>query len=308
MRKWIDQREVQMLGCRYFHIIVTVPEGIRAACLAHQKLFYGLLIKTVASCVMDLARDPKYLGALPAILAVLHTWRGDLNCHPHVHMLVSAGGASEDGQQWIEPRHKKWLLPVRALSKLIRGRFRAHLKKLAPEVFAQIDPTVWKDGWNSFCKPYGKGANAVLHYLGRYVYRVAISNHRIIAMDDTHVTFRYKQSKGKQWNSMRLSGLEFLRRLVMHVLPRGFHKVRYYGLWHHSKRSLRDRIRLLLAPKIDLISIAKLCFPPVNPSDGIIENQSEPIPLEAPSCSTICPFCHGRNIRCIDFIPRNRSP
>lgn len=308
MRAWIGKREGQMLDCRYFHTVVTVPETIRAAFLAHQKLLYGLLMKTVASCILDLARDPKFLGATPAILAVLHTWRSDLNCHPHVHLLVSGGGVSEDGQQWIEPRHRKWLLPIRALSKLVRRRFRACLQKSAPEVFAQIDPTVWKAGWNSFCKPCGQGANAVLNYLGRYVYRVAITNHRIVAMDDTHVTFRYKQSKEKRWKTLRLTGVEFLRRFVMHVLPRGFHKVRYYGLWHHSQRSTRNRIRFMLASKVDLFSIIQLLNHPPLTEDGQHEISSDPSPLESLSYLPACPYCHSRKIRCIEILPHNRSP
>lgn len=308
MREWIDKREEQMLGCRYFHVVVTVPESMRSAFSANQKILYGLLMTTVASCVKDLVHDPKFVGAKPAILTVMHTWRSDLDYHPHVHLLVSAGGVSDDGQHWIKPRNKKWLLPIRALSKLVRRRFRARLKELAPELFKRIDSQVWKKGWNSFCKPYGKGAKAVLNYLGRYVYRVAITNNRIVAMDDTHVTIRCKKSKGKHGRTLRLRGEEFLRRFVMHVLPRGFHKVRYYGLWHHSQRETRERIRLLLAPKIESIPIPKLTGhlavtegDKSNPTTD--PNGQEPSPELPP-----CPHCKSRNVRLIGVLVRNRSP
>jgi len=308
MGEWIDKREEQMLGCRYFHVVVTVPETIRSAFLGHQKLLYGLLMKTASSCVRDLAQDPKFVGAKPAILSVLHTWKSDLGFHPHVHLLVSAGGVSDDGQNWIEPRHKKWLLPVNALSKLVRRRFRACLKESEPEVFAQIDYTVWKQGWNSFCKPYGKGAKAVLNYLGRYVYRVAITNNRIVAMDDTHVTFRYKTSKEKRWRTMRLRGDEFLRRFVMHVLPRGFHKVRYYGLWHHSQRETRHRICLLLAPPIDLPKLNEIPDVLSATDEVSIRPESEQSTPEESSSLPACPKCKSRNVQFMETRNHNRSP
>ena len=308
MREWIDKREEQMLGCDYFHVVVTVPEIIRSAFLGNQKLLYGLLMKTVSSCVRDLVHDPKFVGAKPAILAVLHTWKSDLGYHPHVHLLVSAGGVSDDDQYWIEPRNKKWLLPIRALSKLVRRRFRASLKKSEPETFAPIDNIVWKQGWNSFCESYGKGAKAVLNYLGRYVYRVAITNNRIVAMDDTHVTFRYKTSEEKRWRTMRLRGDEFLRRFVMHVLPRGFHKVRYYGLWHHSQRKIRHRIRLLLAPHIKQPKLDE--FPDVFSStddESLLPASEQSTPEEASSLPA-CPECKSRNVQLMETRNHNRSP
>ena len=308
MREWIDKREEQMLGCHYFHVIVTVPENIRSAFLGNQKILYGLLMKTASSCVSDLVRDPKFVGAKAAILAVLHTWKNDLGYHPHVHLLVSAGGVSDDGHDWIEPRNKKWLLPVKALSKLVRKRFRACLEKSEPEVFETIDDTVWKRGWNSCSKPYGEGAKAVLNYLGRYVYRIAITNNRIVAMDDTHVTFRYKISKEKRWRTMRLHGDEFLRRFVMHVLPRGFHKVRYYGLWHHSQRKIRHRIRLLLAPHIKQPKLDE--FPDVFSStddESLLPASEQSTPEEASSLPA-CPECKSRNVQLMETRNHNRSP
>ena len=308
MRKWIEKREDQMLGCRYFHVIVTVPQPIRAAFLAHQKILYGLLMTTVASCVMDLMRNPKVADATPAILTVLHTWRGDLDLHPHVHLLVSAGGVSEDGHSWMELRHPKWLLDVGTLSLLVRRRLKERLEKAEPEIFREIDAKVWNTGWNSFCKPYGKGVKAILNYLGRYVYRIAISNHRLLAMDDTHVTFRYKTFKEKHWRTIRMRGEEFLRRFVMHVLPRGFHKVRYYGLWHHCHRDTRNRIRLLLAPKAESVPIPESVENSIAAKESndkaVFDRTDQESAPEWPKC----PRCKSPNVIIVEILNRNRSP
>ena len=242
-REWVEKRQEQLLGCDYFHVVATVPAQLRPFFLADQKRMYSLLMKTAAECVIELAQNPRYVGGMPAIMAVLHTWSRDLGFHPHVHLLVSAGGLSPDGEHWVEPRHAQWLVPVRALSALIRGRFRARLKRLAPEVASRLPAKVWSKGWNVFCKPCGMHSDAVVEYLGRYVFRTAISNARIEAMDDTHVAFRFRsRGEGAGWSRLRLRGEEFLRRFVMHVLPRGFQKVRYYGLWHHSKSEQQKRV------------------------------------------------------------------
>lgn len=246
-RQWVAARQGELLGCGYYHVVATVPAPLRAAFLANQKLLYGLFLKTVSECVIDLVRDPRYVGGLPAVLAVLHTWASDLQFHPHAHLLVSAGGLSADGEHWIEPRHSGWLVPIWALSALVRGRFRAHLKRVAPQVEANLPISVWAKGWNVFCKPCGSHSEGVVAYLGRYIFRTAISNARIESMDETHVTFRFKsRRKGQGWSRLRLRGEEFLRRFVMHVLPRGFQKVRYYGLWHHSKSGAQKRIAEML--------------------------------------------------------------
>ena len=245
MREWLEKRKAQLLPCGYYHLVATVPPSIRSAFLADQKTLYGLFMKTVAACVMDLARDLRFVGGTPGILMVLHTWTGELHHHPHVHLLVTAGGITDDGEHWRDPKSKEFLVPVKALSKLIRGRFRDKLENTKPEVFESLPPTTWTSGWNTFCKPYGDGAEAVLQYLARYVFRIAITNARIVNMDDGHVTFRYRDRTTKQWRHCRLDDFEFLDRFLQHVLPKGFHKVRYYGLWHHSKRAQQQARRLL---------------------------------------------------------------
>jgi hypothetical protein len=245
MREWLEKRRAQLLPCGYFHLVATVPALIRRAFLADQETMYDLLMKTVAQSVADLARDERFLGGTPGILMVLHTWSGQLHYHPHVHLLVTAGGTTDDLEHWRDPKDPRFLVPVKALSKLLRGRFGEALKERKPEVFASLPPETWTRGWNSFCKGYGDGADAVLKYLARYVFRIALTNARIVEMKDGHVTFRYKDRSAKQWRLCRLDDFTFLDRFLMHVLPRGFHKVRYYGLWHHSKKAQQKAVRLL---------------------------------------------------------------
>jgi Putative transposase/Transposase zinc-binding domain len=244
-QEWLEQRQAELLPCDYFHAVVTVPSELRAAFHRHQKLLYGLLMRVSATAVMDLCANTRHLGALPGMLSVLHTWNGQLGYHPHVHLLVTAGGITADGQHW-EPARGKFLVPVSVLSRKIAAQFRAALQSAAPAVFATVPARVWRRQWVSFCKHYGHGNDAVLSYLSRYVFRTAISNARLLGMDESHVTFRWKDRDAQAWRTERLPGVEFLRRFLQHVLPRGFHKVRYYGLWHPSKREQSNRAWLLL--------------------------------------------------------------
>jgi len=244
-QQWLAKRQLELLPCDYYHAIATVPSELRDVFRRHQKLMYGLLMRVSAEAVRELCADKRHLGALPGILSVLHTWNGQLHYHCHVHMLITGGGVSSDGEHW-ESARGKFLVPVHVLSRKIAAKFRDALKKQKPELFATISAAAWRREWVSFCKHYGRGNDAVLNYLSRYVFRTAISNARILDMDDTHVTFRWKDRDSDTWRTVRLPGVEFLRRFLQHVLPRGFHKVRYYGLWHSSKRDLSSRAWLLL--------------------------------------------------------------
>ena len=299
-RLWLQKREAQLLGCDYYHIIVTVPAEIRAAFLADQKHLYSLFMKTVADCLMELVRDKRFVGATPAILMVLHTWSTDMQYHLHVHILVSAGGVSEDGEHWVSPKNIKWLIPVKALSSLVRNRFQKRLERLSPNVYASLPERIWQGGWNAFCKHFGKGEKAVLDYLGRYVFRIAITNARIVGMDETHVTFRCKNHKTGKWRNLRLRGEEFLRRFVMHVLPKGFHKVRYYGLWHHSKKETQVRARLLLEP----------VPAPEKVKDLLIALIAHEVDQEEhdDSFKPECPHCGCKKVLLVARIERTRSP
>ena len=202
---------------------------------------------------------------------MLHTWNGQLGYHPHVHLLITGGGITPDGQHW-EPARGEFLVPVAVLSRKIAAKFREALKAKAPDVFAGIPRSVWQREWVSFVKHYGHGNDAVLNYLSRYVFRTAISNARILGMDQTHVTFRWKDRRAEAWRTERLPGVEFLRRFLQHVLPRGFHKVRYYGLWHPSKRSQSNRawVLLILETPADTTQPPKLAdlLEALGPTDG----------------------------------------
>lgn len=244
-RQWLEARKAEVLPCDYFHAVATVPSELHAVFRGDQKSMYGLLMQVAAEAVKELCAKKRHLGALPGILSVLHTWNGQLGYHPHVHLLITGGGISPDDQHW-EPARGEFLVPVAVLSRKIAAKFREALQAKAPDVFAGIPGTIWRREWVSFVKHYGHGNDAVLNYLSRYVFRTAISNARILGMDPTHVTFRWKDRHAPAWRTQQLPGVEFLRRFLRHVLPRGFHRVRYYGLWHPSKRSLSHRAWVLL--------------------------------------------------------------
>ncbi len=302
MRGWLETREAELLPCDYYHVVATVPEELRHLFLSDQKLMYSMLMKTVAGAVIDLARDPKYLGATPAILMVLHTWTGQLQYHPHTHLLVTGGGVTDDGQSWCEPPGQ-FLVPVKALSKLIAGRFRDALKKADPEAFNRLPRKTWKREWCSFCKHYGRGKRGVLDYLARYAFRIAITNTRILAMDHAHVTFRYKQRETGEWKLCRLTGVEFLRRFLMHVLPKGFHKLRYYGLWHHSKRHLQVRARLLLS-LLGPVRLAECLLIADVAAEANRLPEGKDVPAEGFSPS--CPHCGSQRVE--HLRQRRRGP
>ena len=304
IRQWLQQRDAELLPCDYYHLVATVPEELRHAMLSDQKYMYSLLMRTVACALVDLARDRKYIGATPGILAVLHTWTSVMHYHPHVHMLITGGGVSDDGANWHEAAGR-FLVPVRALSKLVAARMRDTLRQERPEVFDALPRRTWKRAWCSFCKHYGHGKQTVLDYLARYVFRIAITNARIIGMDDTHVTFRCKDRNAGKWNTHRLTGVEFLRRFLLHVLPKGFQKVRYYGLWHHSKRPLQRRAWLLLS----LRKPAKLDEPLLLADVGTEVQKDSP--FDDPSeegFQPVCPRCGCDQVTHLCELARGRSP
>ena len=277
---------------------------MRSLFLRHQKILYGLLIKIAADAVRDLAAEKRYVGAEVGILAVLHTWTGQLHHHPHVHMMVTGGGVTKDGTAWHDAPNK-YLVPVRKLSPLIARRFAEALQKGHPDLFEQIPAEVWKRQWCSYCKPYGTGQDAVLQYLARYVFRIAITNHRLISMDESHVTIKYKDHKTDQWKTERLEGVQFLRRFLFHVLPKGFHKVRYYGLWHPCKKDRQARARLLL-------DLTKLTTAPVQGNNVLLvgdlaEEALEQSSLESHDPKVKCPKCGGTNVLLLARIRRGKA-
>jgi hypothetical protein len=224
----------------------TLPADLRPLARQHPKLVYGLLLRAAAATTQKLAADPQYLGATPAILAVLHTWTRALLYHPHVHLLVSAGGWSED-HRWVSTKHPNFFLPVRALSVIFRAKMRqalaqAHLLESTPE-------KTWTQPWVVHCQHAGAGEK-VLGYLARYVFRVAIANSRLESFADGHVTFRYRDNRTQQLQRVTLRAEDFIGRFMQHILPRGFPKVRYYGLASASRQKDREQARALLRPDI----------------------------------------------------------
>jgi hypothetical protein len=272
---------------------------------------YGLLMKVAAEAVKKLCANKRHLGALPGILSVLHTWNGELGYHLHVHMLITGGGITPDGEHF-ESARGKFLVPVEVLSRKIAATFRQTLEKEKPALFARIPERVWHREWVSFCKPYGHGNDAVLKYLSRYVFRAAISNARILGMDDTHVTFRWKDRNAKTWRTTRLPGVEFLRRFLQHVLPRGFHKVRYYGLWHPSKRDLASRAWLLLilhrptdvAGPVKILDLVEALHQLVEILDGQYIGDEDDDRADTPCC----PHCGSAHTRILAEWPRFGVP
>jgi hypothetical protein len=300
-RQWLQQRQAELLPCPYFHAVVTVPSELHALFRRHQKLLYGLLMQVAARAVQELCGHRRHLGALPGMLAVLHTWTGQLNYHPHVHLLITGGGITPDGQHWQSARGE-YLVPVARLSRKVAALFSEALKARAAALWATVPPAVWQGSWVTFCKHYGRGHEAVLQYLSRYVFRTALCTARLVDMDDTHVTFRWKDRKTNTWRTERLAGVAFLRRFLQHVLPRGFHKVRYYGLWHPSKRSQASRAWLLL-------TLEALADPPAPPrladllqvlSQGRDEADPAGPAVEGEAGQPRCPHCGSTRTRLLE--------
>ena len=294
-RQWLDARTVELLPCPYYHVTVTVPAPLRDALRSNQSDGYHLLMKAAADAVLALCRDKRYMGATPAILAVLHTWTAAMDYHPHVHLLVSGGGIGHDGATWREAKHP-FLVPVRALSRLVRNKFHDALKKARPGLEAQLPADVWTREWVAWCKLWGQGETAVLDYLARYVHRVAITNRRILAMDERTVTFRYKDRKRQQWRTCTLRGHEFMRRFLQHVLPKGFHKVRYYGLWHTAQRAQRENARRCLA-LAKAQPGGKAPAPETMIADGA--------PPDTPTVT--CPYCGSHDARHLGPVPPSHN-
>lgn len=242
--RWIAARKAELLACPYFHVTVTVPAELRAVLRANQRDGYAALMKATAEAIIELARDRRHVGGIVGVMAVLHTWTQQLVYHPHVHCLVTGGGVTDDGRDWL-PARGKFLVPTKPLAVLVQAKMRAALAKRRPDLV--LPEAAWRKPWVIHCTAWGDGAEAVLRYLARYVFRVAITEGRIVGVDDNGVTIRHKHRKSGRWHTTRLVGHEFMRRFLQHVLPKGLHKVRYSGLWHPSRRDHVARARQLLA-------------------------------------------------------------
>jgi hypothetical protein len=293
-----------LLDIEYFHVVFTIPETLGPVALQNKRLLYSFLFRSVSETLLEIARDPKHLGAQIGFIGVLHTWGQNLHHHPHIHCVVPGGGLSPDQSRWISCR-SGFFLPVRVLSRLFRRKFLALLRKayekgdltLTGKLQGLSDPRQWKHflqplqqtDWVVYAKPPFGGPEQTLKYLARYTHRVAISNQRLVSIEEGKVTFRIKDyANGNRKRTMTLDAVEFIRRFLLHVLPSGFMHIRHYGFLANRIRSERlARCRQLLSRVQD----SSLSSPEVSP------HGHQDCQLQAPDCTATCPACKkGRMI------------
>src|SRR6204780_3267339 len=251
--KWIMARQNELLPVAYVHVVFTLPHQLSQLALQNKKVLYDLLFRASAETLLEIAIDPKHLGAEIGFLSVLHTWGQNLLHHPHVHCVIPAGGLSPDNQRWVRPRYA-FFLPVKVLSRVFRGKFVAGLRRLyrsgelclpgtlkpltQEKVFLSFLRSLFHQDWVVYAKPPFGGPKHVLQYLARYTHRVAISNHRLVNFADGKVTFRWKDyARGRKTRLMTLSTEEFLRRFLLHWLPHGFVRIRFFGFLANRRRA-----------------------------------------------------------------------
>ena len=295
---WLEAREAELLPVGYFHVVFTLPAPIADIAFQNKRVVYDLLFKASSEAMLTIAADPKHLGARIGITAVLHTWGSAMTHHPHVHMIVPGGGISLDGSKWVSCR-KTFLLSFSVLSLLFKRLFLEKLTKAHDDgllnFYGAHAGLADRAAFDAFLKPVRKlnwyvnvkdpfaGPEAVLAYLSRYTHRVAISNRRLVRVDGDGVAFRYKDYRAghrERWKTMTLSPHEFIRRFLSHVLPKGFHRIRHYGLFANSNRAANiARARELL-----------------NLSASTKDNADNVNPDETPILNFPCPSCGGRMI------------
>lgn len=276
---WLESQKALLLPVPHFLVTFTIPQELRSPVRSHQKALLSILFRSSAEALQKLGRDPRFLGGKIGLMGVLHTWTRDLLYHPHVHYVVPAGCLAQG--VWVPPRTQGFLVPVKALSVLFRAKFRDALKKEDPSLFSSVPSQTWNRDWVVHSEAVGTGEHA-LAYLARYVFRVAISNNRILSLKDGVVTFESKDPQTKQRRIYRLPADEFIRRFLQHVLPKGFIKVRYYGLFAPNSRALLRTVRELL------------------PAPAFLAAHPKPPERRPPS---ICPKC-GNTMQLIATYPR----
>jgi len=312
--KWLEERAGDLLNVPYFHVVFTLPHAISHLALQNRRLIYGILFQAASQTLLTIGRDPKHLGAEIGFLAVLHTWGQKLQHHPHVHCVVAGGGLSPDGRRWIRCRNANFFLPVRVLSRLFRGKFLSSLRKAYSQgefglygklssLQASAEWSRWLEElssreWIVYAKPPFGGPRQVLKYLTRYTHRVAISNSRLVALEDGQVTFRWKDyTRGNQQRTTMLDAVEFLRRFLLHALPSGFMRIRYYGFLANCVRGEK--------------------LPQVRSHLGVSEEAETSLQDAEPSDSPekdewICPKCRTGHLVWIENLPseppRERAP
>ena len=236
--EWIRAREEELLNVPYFHVVFTLPSALNRLCLYEPKKMYAILFKIAWQVIQGFASNHKFLGAKPGMIAILHTWGQNLSLHPHLHCIVPGGGIAQSGT-WKSAKSKgKYLFPVKAMSKVFRARFVASLRKELPPQSKAFYENLFKHNWVVYCKRPFLGPAQVVEYLGRYTHKISISNHRIKNLDNKGVTFSVKDYRhGGKKSLLRLSDAEFIRRFALHILPKGFVRIRHYGILsaYHKK-------------------------------------------------------------------------
>jgi len=307
--QWIADRQAELLDVPYFHVVFTVPAVIEVIAFQNQTVVYDILFRAASETLRIIAADPKHLGAETGFIGVLHTWGQNLLHHPHIHFLVPGGGIAPDGKRWIACR-PGFFLPVRVLSQKFRGRFMHYLEKAfsagklnffsahrhlhEPAAFQRYLAPVWNTDWVVYSKPPFAGPAQVLDYIGRYTHRVAISNNRLLSMDNGKVGFRWKDYRdGNHQKTMTLEANEFIRRFLIHVLPDGFHRIRYFGFLGNCHRARKlERCRELLG-----------MLPPQLAGDPSADHRDRFEALTGQSLRE-CPHCHTGIMVVIDSIAR----
>jgi hypothetical protein len=289
-QQWLDKQQASLLPVPYFMVTFTLPAALRDVARCNQQAVYNLLFRASAAALQELAWDPRFVGGQIGLVGVLHTWGRNLSYHPHVHYLVPAGGLSADGQQWLTARHN-FLVPVKALSRLFRAKFRAGLKKAS--LTSTLAADTWTSEWVAHCQPVSRGHSA-LKYLAPYIFRVAISNRRIIQATAGKVAFRYRTSDTGQFRNCTLTAEEFLRRFLQHVLPKGFVKVRYYGLFSPARLHQLAVIRLWL-------DMSEPEAAPTDSANGHVDSVTS-------ERGVLCPTCGQLMQLVLTFRPRSRRP
>jgi hypothetical protein len=307
--RWLERMREDILPVPYFHLVFTLPHELSTLILANRRELYGLLFRAAWRTLRQVAADPQHLGARVGAVLALHTWGQNLEHHPHVHCVVPGGGLSADGTQWIASS-PKFFLPVKVLSRLFRGKFLDGLKRLHrkgqvklddklgslsdAKAFARWLSPLYEKDWVVYCQPPlspQQGPEAVLKYLARYVSGAAISDARIISHEAGQVTFQAKNYRqGRKRETLTLSGLEFTRRFLLHILPRGLPRVRYYGLLANTQRGL-------LVPRCrQLLGVLPATPPPAAPP--------EPLAGTASDCAPLCPACQRGRLVLLEVVPR----
>ncbi len=290
---WLAQQQALLLPVPYFLVTFTLPAELRTIARQHQRRVYTLLFRSSATALQQLAADPRFLGGQIGMVGVLQTWTRALRYHPHIHYLVPGGALAPDGARWLGAKGRV-LVHVKPLAKLFRGKVRAGLRQLG--LATEVPSETWSKAWVVDCRPVGSG-QAALKYLAPYIFRVALSNNRIVGVAEDQVTFRYRVGDTKKTRTCTLAAEQFLARFLQHVLPKGFVKVRYFGLFSAGKRQVLATVREQLARASDAAQ--------ARTSSDVTPTT----PTEREECPTVrCPTCGARMELAQVLMPSRRSP